>query len=56
LLVAPAVDDGAGVTVDGTREGVAVVVETGGSVLVVSGVVRDVGWVGLVVTGTGEYG
>jgi hypothetical protein len=53
LLVGPAVDEEAGAAVDGTAEGLAVVVEPGGSVLVVSGVGRELGWVGLLVTGTG---
>jgi len=53
LLVGLAVDEGAGATVDGRGEGLAVVVSPGGSVLVVSSVGRDLGSVGLLVTGTG---
>ena len=46
---------GVGATVDERGDGLAVVVDgRGGSVLVVSGVGRDLGSVGLLVTGTGK--
>lgn len=54
MVVGPTVDEGVGVTVDARGEGCAVVVDAGeGSVLVMSGVGRGLGSVGLLVTGGG---
>ena len=54
MVVDPTVDEGVGAAVDVRGEGWAVEVDgRGGSVLVVSSVGRDLGSVGLLVTGTG---